>query len=535
MDKEQREFMMNLGREKRSQAFHEFGKGGDPALGNKLLAESAVERFEGLKKLWKEWYPDKMSYHDEATFMMQFYGALEDMENDAKRSPDPTSPEYDEMISCFLPRKQRQELKDRGLNRQQIAEIAKEQILIAEWANKQDTEEKRQLLGSGFFIGHYTGFSNETTELLRNEEKAYQNREIPGELKDYIAQKRDFLTLADCIGTVGNRRRYRLYMVEYAEKASGVAGKESAKKTERAAEPKAETKKEPASVKSVFSTVKGFVKYITMSADEKARIADEKARIADEKARIAAEEKRAAAEKAKINKLKASLENGGKYGIQSLKMLNDSEYRIGFDSLGSVASSIDPEAKTITLNSAMSDATQVLSLVNAACVLKQEKDGAGKSPEIMAVRKAEAFAIQTVVARNLDPYEKKYKELYENKLCGMYDNCYKEEESRHLHEEDEYIDKPKSAIFEHARSSFVDAYLDKVLPADKRPSPEQIAKVCRDFEGKSYYTPDNWYSKTGKKEMSAGQSGQTEFKKPDSVYKETINPAIIAKMQQQGR
>ena len=77
--------------------------------------------------------------------------------------------------------------------------------------------------------------------------------------------------------------------------------------------------------------------------------------------------------------------------------------------------------------------------------------------------------------------------------------------------------------------------MDKVLPADKRPSPEQIAKVCRDFEGKNYYTPDNWYSKIGKKEMSAGQSDQTEFKKQDSVYKEKINPAMIAKAKQNGR
>ena len=292
----------------------------------KLRAEGAVERVEGLKKLWKEWYPDKLSYHDEAKFMHEVHIALRDMEDDAGRSPEP-SPEYDEMISCFLPGKQRQELKDKGLNQHEIAKV------------------------------------------------------------------------------------------------------------------------------------KGFVKQMTISADEKAR--------------IAAEEKRAAAEKAKINKLKTTLEKGGWYGRQSVKTLNDSEYRIGFDSLGSVASNIDPEAKTITLNSAMSDESQVMSLVNAACVLKQEKDGADKSPEVMAVRRADVFMTQAMIARSLDPY--------------------------------------------------------------KKPSPEQIAKICRGFDGKSYYTPDNWYSEEGKKEMAADQSGQTEFKKQSGFYKEKLNPAIIAKAKQQGR
>ena len=529
MNREQIKLMNEQGKEKRLASSREEFEG-DPALARKFWEEAAVDRVEGLLKLWKEWYPDKLSYHDESEFVREFSSALRDMRKHAGKSPEPR-PEYDEMISCFLPRKQRQELKDKGLNQQQITEVAKEQILTAEWVDEKDTEEMREKAGADYFIGHYTGFSSETCEMLSKEEQTFHTRKKTGELEEFITRKQGEFSLEDYLRFVGNRRLSRCDMAEYAEKIQN-AQKEAAKKAERAPEPKVETKvetkKEPVSLKSVFSAVKGFVKHVTMSADEKARIADEKAR-------IAAEEKRAAAEKAKINKLKTTLERGGWYGKQSVKTLNDSEYRIGFDSLGSVASSIDPEAKTITLNPAMSDETQIMSLVNAACVLKQEKDGAGKSPEVMAVRKADVFMTQVEVALRLDPYKEKYTTLFNNKLYGVYDNVYKQEEHRFYSEEDEYIDKPKATVDRHAQSSFVDAYLDKVLPADKRPSPEQIAKVCRDFEGKNYYTPDNWYSKIGKKEMAAGQSDQTEFKKPDSVYKEKITPAMIAKAKQNGR
>ena len=530
MNREQIKLMDEQGKEKLSLFYREMYD--DSASGYKLRAEGCIDRVEGLLKLWKEWYPDKLSYHDESTFVGKLSSALGYMKDYAGKSPEPR-PEYDEMISCFLPRKQRQELKDKGLNQQQIAEIAKEQILTAEWVDKKDTEEMREKLGADYFIGHYTGFSRETCEMLSKEEQTFYTRKKTGKLEEFITRKQREFSLEDYLRFVRDRPLRRCDMVEYAEKIQN-AQKEVAKKAERAPEPKVETKvetkKEPVSLKSVFTKVKGFVKHVTMSADEKTRIADEKAR-------IAAEEKRAVAEKAKINKLKTiMMESGFKYmvGKPSVKTLNESGYRIGFDSLGNVASSIDPEAKTITLNSAMSDEAQVLSLVNAACVLKHEKNGAGKSPEIKAVRQADAFAAQMLFASGWPRYTDLLKER-NPEWFDMYNKVDKGEDIRHFFEEEEYIDQSRSVVCNHARSSFIDACLDKMIPADKKPSPEQIANVCRNPDGESYYTPDNWYSKEGRKEMTAGLSAQTEVKKPSGIYKEQITPAMIAKAKQNGR
>ena len=497
----------------------------------RLRAEASVEKVESMLEIWKEFYPEKMPYEDEASFAYLMHYDLQQMRETTGRRLE-WRPEYEEMVSCFLPRQQRQELKDKGLNRQQIAEIAKDQIAKAAWLDKKDTEEMRQKLGADYFIGHYTGFSRETCEMLSQEEQTFHTRKKTGELESF---KREFENeepyckepLLAYIRSVNYRNSNYDYLVKAAKKdfitayITEKAGKETEQVVEKPAQP-VETKKEPASLKSAFARIKGFVKNITMPADEKARIAKEKKRIEGEKTRIIW--------------LKADLaKGGGWYGKQSVKMLNESEYRIGFDSLGSVASSIDPVAKTITLNSAASFKTQMLSLVNAACVLKQEKDGAGKSPEIMAVRKAEALMMQKNVADHMDNSEM-YQAFNQNnaagpEMCQTFRNAVESEYWKHVGGDR----TPQAAVLPRVYSACIDDYLDKVLPADKKPSPEQIAKVCRDFDGKSYYTPDNWYSREGRNEKTAGRSAQTEFKKPSSVYKESVAAAVIAKAKRGGR
>ena len=472
----------SAGVEKRSQAYRKENEG-DYFGADRLRAEAKIDAVEDMVKIWKEFYPGKMSYEDEAYFCYRMKDYLREM---GERRRLEWRPEYEEMVSCFLPRLQRQELKDKGLNQQQIAEIAKDQIVKAAWLDKKELEEMREKMN------HW----HEETGTLNEFKKEFE-RKTP---------------VLEYFNVMGSKDDMHYYLIKAAQKdfaAAYIAGKDGNETTQIVEKP-AETKKEPASLKSVFATVKGFVKYMTMPADEKARIADEKTR---------------------IDRLKKNLEKGGWYGKQSLKMLNESEYRICFDSLESVASSIDPESKTITLNSAASVKTQMLSLVNAACVLKQEKDGAGKAPEIMAVRKAEALMMQMNVAKHTDADT--LSAFIDNKGSDMNSTFYNATESEYW----KHVGgdrTPQAAVMPRIYSACIDAYLDKTLPADKKPSPEQIAKVCRDFDGKSYYTPDNWYSKEGKAK-SAGKSDQTESKETKNVYMETINAAALKKMKQGGR
>lgn len=190
-------------------------------------------------------------------------------------------------------------------------------------------------------------------------------------------------------------------------------------------------------------------------------------------------------------------------GIESLNVLKRTGYSIEFDALGDIASSIYPEDKKIVLNSANSPESGALSVVHATRILNQEREGADKTPETMAVRKADALLAQMLFADEMRQKNPKILETFIARGNGpMYDT---------------YKNAQRAAY-----SSCVDLYLDNVMP-DNKPSPEKIAHVCKTADGQSYY-------------VDAKGVSPEPIKQSGNVYDETtFNTAFMAKAKQGGR
>lgn len=195
-------------------------------------------------------------------------------------------------------------------------------------------------------------------------------------------------------------------------------------------------------------------------------------------------------EKPEVNRLKTVLQ-GCMTGKRSLAVLNESGYTINFDLLGFAASSINPEKKTITLNQLQSEESHALSLVSAACVLKQDKNGAGTSPETMSIRKADALTTQMIFANEMILKNPKIMETFKangnEALCDAYERAYIE---KHRQSAAVEIFSSMGYLENIARSTAVDRYLTAAMPNNK-PSYEMINNVCRDFKGYHYYSDKN--------------------------------------------
>ena len=193
-------------------------------------------------------------------------------------------------------------------------------------------------------------------------------------------------------------------------------------------------------------------------------------------------------------------------GRQSLNTLQESGYSIKVASLGTLSSTVDPEKKTVVLNSKRPRENGALSLVHAACIVKQEKDGADNSPETMAIRRADSLATQMLFAKETQTNHPQIMEAFEkngNKpLCDAFLKTM--EETNNLNA---------------ARSAAVNCYLDAALPNNK-PSLEKIAAVCKTLNGQNYYVDPK----------SAAEKAKT------SVFNEpAVNSVFMKKMKQSGR
>ncbi|MBR4127514.1 MAG: hypothetical protein IKR09_08060 [Alphaproteobacteria bacterium] len=201
-------------------------------------------------------------------------------------------------------------------------------------------------------------------------------------------------------------------------------------------------------------------------------------------------------------------------GAKSLDFVVKNGFDIDFDAMKSVAGCVDMEQKKILLNSSITHEEQALSLINAACFIKQEMNGAGKTEEDKALRKADTLATQIRFIRTVsfpDPLLKAAFKWNGNDPALL--EQYREIRCEH---------GEKTAC-----SECIDAYLSQALP-DKKPSPEKIAKICRNFDGTSYYTAQ---TKTDAAEKDKPQ-------KQDAVSKgkmKALNPSFIDKMKRQGR
>ena len=187
---------------------------------------------------------------------------------------------------------------------------------------------------------------------------------------------------------------------------------------------------------------------------------------AREEERSAAEKQKEAEKQEPANIIRRMLVSSN-IGIESLKALEKMRYSVEFDALGDIASSICPEDKKIVLNSAYSPESGALSVVHASRILKQEREGADKTPETMAVRKADALLAQMLFADEMYQKNPKILETFIARGNGPMYDAYKNAQRA-------------------AYSSCVNLYLDNVMP-DKKPAPEKIASVCKDADGQSYY------------------------------------------------
>lgn len=210
-------------------------------------------------------------------------------------------------------------------------------------------------------------------------------------------------------------------------------------------------------------------------------------------------------------------------GRQCLNTLDESGYQICYDSLFSgfegrseyshpgglyaIASTINPEKKRITLSSNVGSYFHLLSLVNAACTVKQEQNGAGNSPEIMAVRKADALLTQLQFSKEQPVVAYEFYHHLGANMSDVYDIACDVEKLRYIYKTEEYAGRPESDIKDSARSACIDFFLNDVL-GKKVPSAEIIADICRDFNGKSYYKSDNRFSRDGKKEMDSARKSK---------------------------
>lgn len=208
-----------------------------------------------------------------------------------------------------------------------------------------------------------------------------------------------------------------------------------------------------------------------------------------------------------------SVLQGSRIGEQSADELMKNGYSVRFDALGQIASSVDPENKTVILNSAASKESTALSLVHAASILRQENSGSilvaendSSKKEVHALRKADALTAQLVFAEEM---RQKNPQILETFLKNGNDPMYFAFKQTMTKTNDQNA----------ARSAAVDCYLDAVVP-DNKLGASTISLICKGFDGKGYYVAPDERAKTVSNDL---------FNEP------AFNNAFMSKAQQGGR
>lgn len=197
-------------------------------------------------------------------------------------------------------------------------------------------------------------------------------------------------------------------------------------------------------------------------------------------------------------------------GRQALVELNKNGFSIKSEALGTIASSVNPEKKTIMLNTTSTNEAQALSLVHAASVLRQRRSGTilsdASDKEVQAMRKADALSAQLVFAEEMQQKNPQILETFlKNGNQPMYD-AFK-------------LTMAEKNNMNAARSAAVDCYLSAAMP-DKKLWPSTISKICKGFDNQSYYVAPDDRAKTVS----------------DTLYNEpAFNAVFAAKAKQGGR
>ncbi|MBR4127180.1 MAG: hypothetical protein IKR09_06380 [Alphaproteobacteria bacterium] len=454
------------------------------------------------------------------------------------KDKEPWRPEYDDMCLLFLPQDEIEKYQKKGMSREKIVKKAKEQILTAMW------QEYRE-------HGHDAFFSREGKD--GNKYMIYQKQQ----------SKRFYEEDAFNDDAVGNT----LYAIVMKDRLRPLLRRESDFGKLQEALTRAEGKDyEIESFRPNRSNYTPFVKRKDPLIDGIKVDSHHWFPNAKERAQDYANDGRLWAIKKDL-----TFFWGDNIGDDCLSVLNSSGYGVNFESMGNVASSIDLKKKRIILNSPALKEAQTLSMINAACFLKQEIDKAGMSEEDMAIRKADALVAQMKYAKQwgndyiyksilkwngygdlFDVYDKAYQEAsalqsQKREACKEYQ---KEFKGLNLNNSKNYIDDmgketcSRKHVENAAYSAVVDAYLDKALKG-KKPSFEKIGTICHGFDGQPYYSGRNYfesknlwksedcdYYRSSEVRISTKDRG---LKKKDVIVDNPVNAAFIVKAKQKGR
>ena len=163
-------------------------------------------------------------------------------------------------------------------------------------------------------------------------------------------------------------------------------------------------------------------------------------------------------------------------GRRAWEIMKNAQYSIGFDALSdNTVCNVDPEKKTIVLNTSASKEVCALELVRSARLLQKDEYSDINSAAVTEARKADAVSAQLVFAEEMRRKAPNVLDVFKTgdntALCDTFDRA-----------------MIKTGDTDAARSAVVDSYLSKVAP-DRKPSREIVARMCKNIYGLSYYIP----------------------------------------------
>ena len=189
-------------------------------------------------------------------------------------------------------------------------------------------------------------------------------------------------------------------------------------------------------------------------------------------------------------------------GKQALNILGQNDYAVDFAPMSSSDSVLVPHERRLTLNQNFSSEINALSVIKAACRIKQRQDGAEPTPQMdmdtyiasNVVCKADILTSQMIYAEEMRNKNPKILDAF--KADGNKDLCDKFEASF-----------AETNNLNTARSVAVDGYLDKTMPLTEAKrmnilqnwtgltgpvvksfsSKELLGNTCVGFDGKGYY------------------------------------------------
>ena len=182
------------------------------------------------------------------------------------------------------------------------------------------------------------------------------------------------------------------------------------------------------------------------------------------------------ADASKVNRIQYMMQDS-RIGKQSLDELNKNGYAVKYDASGMISGSVSPESKTVFLNSNATKEAGALSLIDAACFVKQEKDFAGDSPEAKAIRKADSLSAQIIFAEEMSQKNPKILETFKANGNEPVYNAFKKVMA-------------ETNNMNVARSAAIDCYLS-TAGLNSKPWPSTVSRICKGFDGQRYYVESN--------------------------------------------